>query len=285
MKILKTQEQFVKAIPTVEGLINDGDENAYSRLETYIDTAEMWLEDEVLGIELFSSLADKCSDEIKSLLEVIIACKAFVEAISFIDLILTSNGFGIVNNSNLSPASRERVEKLKAQCPLRMDSSIDLLLQKVYKDADLLALWQKAGCFPMLTDTLFWYGGELKKYSGKADSTRVQLMELRPQLLLMQTHTLAKYVSPEYLNELIDKRRKNGFTHEDNLIYNYMQTALGGLLSNQDRQAYSIIETAINAMVDNLEKYPAYRASQTYALKISEKYQNKKTDPTFFFSV
>ena len=44
----------------------------------------------------------------------LIAIKAFYQAIPSLDLVLTPNGFGVVSSNNMAPASKERVERLRA---------------------------------------------------------------------------------------------------------------------------------------------------------------------------
>ena len=55
----------------------------------------------------------------------IVAFDAFRNAVPHLDLILTPNGFGIVNNSNIAPASKERVERLIASLLSNRDDEIE----------------------------------------------------------------------------------------------------------------------------------------------------------------
>ena len=64
-------------------------------------------------------------------LKQLVCLEAMADTVAERDLILTANGFGIVSNSNLAPASRERTEAFKASldrsASARMDDAIEML--------------------------------------------------------------------------------------------------------------------------------------------------------------
>ena len=63
--------------------------------------------------------------KLKATMARIVAFDAFRNAVPHLDLILTPNGFGIVNNSNIAPASKERVERLIASLLSNRDDEIE----------------------------------------------------------------------------------------------------------------------------------------------------------------
>ena len=81
----------------------------------FLSATEKWLEDNFTSEEVMSAIADlEASHTTRILVCQIAACDAFLRAIPHLDVILTPSGFGIVSNSNIAPASRERVERLMA---------------------------------------------------------------------------------------------------------------------------------------------------------------------------
>ena len=88
------------------------------------------------GDELAQSQPSR--DEILMKLKVtmarIVAFDAFRSAIPHLDIILTPNGFGIVNNSNIAPASKERVERLINSLLDNRDNEIESLLSMLPKE-------------------------------------------------------------------------------------------------------------------------------------------------------
>ena len=64
-------------------------------------------------------------------LEKAIVCQAYKNAIPSLDLVLTPNGFGIVSNQNVAPASKERVERLLASLEAERDRNLEQLLLRL----------------------------------------------------------------------------------------------------------------------------------------------------------
>ena len=101
-------------------------ESVFYSISDRPDTSTARLRNSESGDELVQS---QPSDEILMKLKVtmarIVAFDAFRNAIPHLDLILTPNGFGIVNNSSIAPASKERVERLIASLLSNRDDEIE----------------------------------------------------------------------------------------------------------------------------------------------------------------
>ena len=81
---------------------------------------------------LLNQLYEKISTDKNSTawhqLACLVANRALVQALPALDLILTPNGFGVVNNANVVPASRDRVDRLLASLLAARDRALDFLL-------------------------------------------------------------------------------------------------------------------------------------------------------------
>lgn len=85
-----------------------------------------WLIDNFCPKEIFDDIADRPDPSTaKVTMARIVAFDAFRSAIPHLDIILTPNGFGIVNNSNIAPASKERVERLINSLLDNLDNEIE----------------------------------------------------------------------------------------------------------------------------------------------------------------
>ena len=78
------------------------------------------------------------------------------------------NGFGIVNNQNIVPASKERVERLIATIEKQRDDTIILLLEKLRKKAQ----WVDSDAGRYWAETLF---PNIELFQQWADSDTAQL--------------------------------------------------------------------------------------------------------------
>ena len=73
------------------------------------------------------------------------------QAVPSLDLVLTPNGFGIVSNSNIAPASKERVERLITSLESERDNYIEQLLPLLVQNSE----WRDTEQYRFFASTLF----------------------------------------------------------------------------------------------------------------------------------
>lgn len=138
MYLITSQEILDRFIPNVLASVK-GEMSLFDKLAPAIELAEEWVAETFLGPTLLVSLANPHDTSvIKSFTCRIITAEAFKNSCPSLDLILTPNGFGIVNNSNVVPASRERVDKLIESLEMERDRAIHLLLSSLPSIPDWL---------------------------------------------------------------------------------------------------------------------------------------------------
>ena len=81
------------------------------------------------------------------------------------------------------------------------------------------------------------------------------------------------------MTDLIEKRRNKALTPEDTAVIQSLLVILGLMIKKEE--VYPMLEDIVNTMVADLDKYPAYKNSETYKLKISEDFRNKKDSSIF----
>ncbi len=272
---------FVKYIPTVGEYNPDPNRTEYDALLPFLKEAESMLQTELLGKDLFEYISSTTDEPVRTAACTVVACNAYWAAIPFVDLIQTPNGFAVVSNNNQAPASRERVDKLQRWLELRISEATDTLIILVFKDQDFNTEWKKFGLYDYYTECLFMTAASLRRYCTK-DALRSNLDELHPVFMAYQ-NKISRTISHEYMNDIIAKRRNDSLTTQDIAMIRTLMTIMGTLYKNDTDAAYSLLESAVNVMVDNLSDYPEYANSQAYRIKTGNKYENKKNDPTFFF--
>jgi hypothetical protein len=287
-------EDFVKYIPTARG-------THFEDIYPFIEEAVIWVEQELFGSELVTSIkaAQAGSDEQK-MLDSIIALKAYSTAIPFLDVVQTANGFAVVNNANQAPASKERVERLLIHVEERLYFHIDSLIEYIQKIVTLFEKWRLFPKFNTLTELMYWSGNEFMIYCGEyelfdnresvikyeAAKRRIPYLELRRlhgSIKGFQDVEISSYISRDYLNELIEKRRNGTSTDDDKRMLNRLKSVIGLYMRNDDLKAEEQLKAIVNLMVKDVEKYATYASSEEYQLKITERYQNLEEDPTYFF--
>jgi len=270
--ILKDFERFLYHIPTAVG-------TEESAIKPYWEEAENRLKTELLGESLYAHIENLNTGDIVVIAETVVSLWAYQLAIPFADLIQTPTGFGIVNNQNLVPASKDRVDRLIEQTKFRLSISRDALIRIVFNDDELRGLWSEFELFEQFTSIVYITGSDLSRFSntkvifGTLDSSRTNILQLQDEL--------SKYISPEYITTLFMKFRNAGMHEYDKKVFLQMQIIIGLML--QKLEVYPMIEKLVNYMVENIEQFPDFETSQAYKLKIGSKYENRLSDRTFFF--
>lgn len=276
--LITTIEQFVKFIPTAEG-------TEFSAIDTYLSEAENQLIGLFLGEDLYQYFETlDAENRMGDIARRLLCLQAYENAIPFVDLIQTNNGFAVVNNSNQLPASKERVERLREWVSVQLYINSDLLIQLLMQSAEALAEWTKFGQFPDLTNTLFLTGIDFANYCKSGDVKRKSFQECKNSLLGWQTNILEPVVSVTYLSQLIDETRANNFTTGSKNVIHYCKMILGALSNGNTDGAQKLCNALSNILDGNLGTYTVYAESPEYALKTTPAYQNLKTDPTYFFN-
>lgn len=127
MILITSDDQLRSYIPHVMATV-EGEPSLLETLTPYLEQAESWLATNITSAAILDAIADQDNTFMKELCCRIVANEAFRSAIPSLDLILTPNGFGIVSNSNVIPASRDRVERLMDSLEATRDQAIEQLL-------------------------------------------------------------------------------------------------------------------------------------------------------------
>lgn len=179
-----------------------------------------------------------------------------LEAIPFLDLVLTGSGFGIVSNSNLAPASAERVKNLAEACLMAGNDGLDDLLYWLEKseDAAIEDAWNKA---TVIENGIIRNATEFQAVADINES-RVRFYSMRTALINFQRKRIQIMLGKRQLDELLLQRT-------DTELLQLLSYALAHYaLSTEDRQHYdtadSYMRLAIGHIRDNILSYPLYAA-------------------------
>lgn len=277
--ILKTLEQFQKAIPTAVGVSN------FSDLEVYCQSAELWIKQNVLGKVLYDLIADDAfsDNDLLQLSRNVIANHAYWDAIPFLDLTHTNTGFGVVNANNLAPASKKRVASLRDQCLVRRDNEIELLISFLEDHVDYHDEWKGSPTYSILTDCLIRTARELEQY-GQWTGTRKDFLQLRPKLIQETMTKFEPVFSKDYIDELIEKQRDNDITGDDLKVITLLKYALGSMVNGNNEAAQKVAGDALRYIDAHLSGFATYAASSEYAARITAGYTND-IESTIFSSL
>jgi hypothetical protein len=274
MNILDDIEKFTDYVPTASG-------SSLQELKPFLEEAEQWIQDKLTGPDLHDRIARlPATGALKRNAQAVICLRAYETAIPFLDLVQTPNGFAVVSNQNQAPASKERVERLLAFVARRLTDALDKVICTIHASEEYREEWKKAPAFKFRTEIVFLTTAELQNYTGNRQAGYQDLDASHPAVLHHQAK-ISGYISGNYLRELLQKRAGNSLSDFEQTVFRAVRSITGLLL--QGEKHYPLIEELVNNLAANPGQCPTYIQSPEYRLKISQKYENRKNDPAFFF--
>lgn len=265
------QEKFEKFVLTA----TNAEADVFESLQDRIAISTHKLRSKVFGSILdIQKLPDDLTDEV----ERFICMDAFADAIPMLDLVLTETGFGVVNNQNVSPASRDRVEALRKLVRQSADDSIDNIINLLIGNKD----WSESAYASLLVNSLFYTADQLRDHAGKPDAHRSDLLSLRP-LIYEAEELIFRTISAQLFGYLMSQIRANTLKDEEVLLVWTLRKAVGFFINKQGAAFKRELEDAANMLEKYIDQFPVYKDSEVYKVKHFEYYKNEKEDSCYFF--
>jgi len=265
------KEKFEKYVSAA----TDAESTIFDMLGDYITVATNDFVNDVLGVDIQNTdLEDKVTEE----LERGICLCAFASAIPELDLVLTDNGFGVVSNSNVAPASADRVDKLRVQVIRLGDESIDRLIDVLCGNAK----WYCSANALLLVSSVYYKSDILRKYGGVPDATRADLRKMRPAISAAESQII-RHISRIQFKRICEGIRMNNLTNEENTLLYMIREAVGFIMNKDVLSSDTAIADMENYLEGNIDSFSEYKSSDAYQVKHFETYANDKDDTTYFF--
>lgn len=182
--LIKTNEELRQYIPSVVLEVDD-EVTLYGKMEPWITQSCTWLSQNLV------SDSSILSDAELDLAKILVVNRAFYYAVPSLDLVLTPNGFGVVNSTNIAPASKERMERLRATLIEEVDSlSIRLLNMLRYNQQ-----WIDCSDAAIFRST-FLYPSDLTCFRKEGESHLEAFLRLLPFAKAAESELIAHYLGP-----------------------------------------------------------------------------------------
>jgi hypothetical protein len=245
-------------IPTIVGV-------DFSKYEPYLITADEWLTRELTGSVLFGKIKAIGNEELLRLAQAVVAHKAYFDAIPFLDLIETENGFGVVSNNNIAPASQARVQALQKQTEIRLSDSCESLIRFLEEKDTYHEDWKSSPAFSIISDCFIYTLDQFRRYAPFV-GTRLDFIKAKPIMLKVQKLKIENVISPELSNDIILKLKTGELSAPYLAIIDYLRFA----------QAFFTIDDV---------QYKALLNNNPYELKALESIESEKSGQSFLFQV
>ena len=286
MKLITSEEILRRYIPNVLQTVK-GEVPLFDKLTSFLDIAEEWVALTFTSQATFSTIAGYAdANIIKTYAAKVVVCEAFKNAVPSLDLILTPNGFGIVSNSNVAPASKERVYRLVDSLEAERDNAIRLLLSSLPGEPSWMTSTQceyfSATMFPNLN---------ICDYLGVAHQQWKKYQEVRATLLEIEQHIATQFLGQEQL----DVFRKEAMSPSS--TSSLMKTVIRSLQAAEAQMLKATLSptapsacippTALVSIVNCIRthptEFPQWHASPIAELYKPGIYENKKNDKGYWF--
>ena len=269
MELTITQQDFAEAIATPLTATKD----IFDRCEPFFPAATSQLEKSInyQVADIDASLAAPVKQ--------FICLMAFYNCIAHLDLIWTSTGFGVVSNNTLAPASKDRVDALRANTLRRaIETKYSLLDELFAVQAYVNALTPES--FIMLWSQYKQLAGESID-AEEFDTYRYKFRNAEAKL--------ARLVSKAELNNLRNLAARQWLnnwqaTAAQKEVIEYIELWVIGK-ANDIMTAEEYAPRILSVINDpaNAADFPAYVASSEYIANNAAPYENSRDKSTFFF--
>lgn len=163
-----------------------------------MEVAEAWLTTTFLSEAVLAKLPhEDATNKLLHYARMAVVADAMLHAAPQLDLVLMPNGFGVVSNTNIAPASKERVERLLLSLEKMRDDTLSILLPLLANTE----AWATSAPCQYFVQTLYpWL--DLPRKLGSTDHIWQRYQELHSKLIAIEERLAHDFFSCELLATL-----------------------------------------------------------------------------------
>lgn len=246
--------------------------------------AEAWLTTTFLSEAVLAKLPhEDATNKLLHYVRMAVVAEAMLHAVPQLDLVLTPNGFGVVSNTNIAPASKERVERLLLSLEKMRDDTLPILLPLLANTE----AWATSDPCQYFVQTLYpWL--DLPRKLGSTDHSWQRYQELHSKLIAIEERLAHDFFSCELLatlrqSELLGKWGEPPSAPHYKRAWRHIFAIELYMLREDELPVPSCIE-----VVKSLRNAPdgifeEWNQSETAALFKDHGYKNKKQSSGYWF--
>ena len=277
MRIITDQETLAAYIPNM--IVNvKGETSLFDKIAVHLQAAEDWVIRTFTSQKPFTAIVGYVADNpIRTLTARLIVAEALRLAVPSLDLVFTPNGFAVTQTSNLTPASKQRVDRLIGSLSTLRDDCIAQLL-------------------PLLPGVSQWLNSDRADYFGATLFPTLEIveqvpgtttkwerwLELRPKVIDLEASLAEEWVSPELMSVLRDRNLRNTLPDTDKRFVSEIQAQIIGYLNGGSFSTRRLADI-VNFIRKNPAAFPEWHNSATVSLFSPPVFKNKKNASGYFF--
>ena len=282
MRIITTNETLTALIPNVVTTV-EGEKPLIDKIDPWLTAAEDWVMRTFTGESLMTSIANDPSSKAWEDMAQLVVTEALHKAIPSLDVVLTPNGFGIVSNQNVAPASKERIDRLIQQMASQRDHFINMLLN----DLCLSTAWPESQQYAWFASSLIQFPEVCvgAVYDRIREGQQWDLfLQLRERAITIEDAIAEKWISYDVMTQLRTEMLAIGNSHTEVFqVARKVRACVYNELRGNSRNHWDL-DRVVNYIRNHPDLFPAWEGSDTAKLYNNPPvFKNKKNSSGYFF--
>lgn len=259
----------------------DGETPLSQKLAPHLASAEDWLLRIILPSDLLQLLIDTPENNVFAVtldsISNFVAYSAYADALPLLDLVLTPNGFAVVGNDSLTPASRQRVDALAAALHNIAFRSLD----RAIDDLRTIEQWQHSIHADAFRNSLFFSPVYLLTLANEQLSWQ-RFTEMKSKAIDIEDSLAEEFFSPELMQHLRDVNLMAQASADEYSIVYAIQRQVAAVLKKEPISTRRMIDL-VNFIRLHPDSFPLWHSSATAQLFQPHRFENKKEAAGYFF--
>lgn len=277
-KLITTDAQLRSHLTNIIASVK-GETPFIERLALFLDLAEDWVRTTFTSETTFNTICGYTdSNPLKVLTSRLVVADALRRAIPSLDIVLSPNGFAVVNTSNLAPASKPRVDRLIGSMLSHRDDCIAALLPGLVGASK----WLTSSQADFFGATLFPDLRIVDAVGGATGSKWDRYLELRPQVIDLEASLAEEWLSPELMAALRSETLRGDLTQQRSEIVRQVKAQIVGYLRSGSFNSRRLADI-VNYIRLNPEFFSEWHKSETAKLFAPPVFRNEKKASGYFF--
>ena len=277
-KLITTDAQLRSHLPNIIASVK-GETSFIERLALFLDLAEDWVRTTFTSETTFNTICGYTeSNPLKVLTSRLVVADALRRAIPSLDIVLSPNGFAVVNTSNLAPASKPRVDRLIGSMLSHRDDCIAALLPGLVGASK----WLTSSQADFFGATLFPDLAIVDSVGNVQGCRWDKYLELRPQVIDLEASLAEEWLSPELMSALRSENLRGDLPPVRHDVVRQIKAQLIAYLHRGMFNSRRLADI-VNIIRHRPSDFPEWHRSDTARLFTPPVFRNRKEAPGYFF--
>lgn len=276
-----TIDQFEQLLPFVGAATED----VFLKMQPDFEMRYDRLMDQIVNPDFEDKAALQAYSPVSGYVRNYVILSTFIDRLHSQDIIMTDNGFGVVSNENIAPASQARVDALKAELTYKRD----FYLHSIINGMRRFEGWSETDQALGVINSFVWSPVILQRFCGFSGYLTFDDLQRHRAEITAAENFLRKQLSDDLIDQLITEERKYKFAKSHRAAKIRILDFIGASIKRDDDsidhglQALDF-ETLLRYIEQNIDDFALYRDSTAYKANHMQDYENKADDTTFFFA-